>query len=193
MFRWLAFAIMMAAVGTSGYYRRRARAASETISRRREGGVFLLFRALIGFLLFVPVIMYVAAPQRMTWASFGMPEWMRWLGVVVGVLTIPVVSWVLRSLGRNVSETILTKREHEFVTAGPYRWVRHPLYTTGIALFMALGLMLASWFVLFMAVVAALLIRLLVIPAEERELIAKFGDRYQMYIGQAGRLLPRTR
>jgi protein-S-isoprenylcysteine O-methyltransferase Ste14 len=192
MFRWFACAILLGAVATSGYYRWRARLGSETIPRRREGGFLLAGRALVAMLLFLPVIAYVAIPWWMTWASFVLPAWIRWLGVVVGLLTIPAVSWVLRSLGHNVSETVLTKREHQLVTAGPYQWIRHPLYTTGITLFVALGLMQASWFVLFMATVAALLIQRLVIPAEERALVAKFGDRYRAYMGRTGRLLPRV-
>jgi protein-S-isoprenylcysteine O-methyltransferase Ste14 len=47
------------------------------------------------------------------------------------VLTLPAALWVFSALGRNVSETVLTKGDHELVTAGPYRWIRHPLYTTG--------------------------------------------------------------
>jgi protein-S-isoprenylcysteine O-methyltransferase Ste14 len=192
MFRWLAVAILLGAGGMSGYYRRRARLGSETIARRRESGFFLAIRALVALLLFFPVIAYVTMPQWMTWSSFVLPAWARWLGFIVGLLIIPVVSWVLRSLGHNVSETVLTKREHQLVTAGPYQWVRHPLYTTGITLFVALGLMEASWFVLFMATVAALLIQLLVIPAEECALVAKFGDRYREYMIRTGRLLPRA-
>lgn len=192
MFRWLALAILLGAMGTSGYYRRRARSGGETIARRREGGFLLAIRALVAFLLLFPVIGYVAIPRWMTWASFELPAWIRWLGFALGVLTIPAVSWVLRSLGDNVSETVLTKQEHEFVTAGPYQWVRHPLYATGITLFVALGLMEASWFVLFMAAVAALLMQLLVIPAEERALMAKFGERYRGYMSRTGRLLPRV-
>jgi protein-S-isoprenylcysteine O-methyltransferase Ste14 len=192
MFRWFAIAILLGAVGTSGYYRRRARIESETIARRREGELFLSIRILAALLLFLPVIAYAVVPRRMTWASFPLPPWIRWFGVVVGLLTIPAAAWVLRSLGHNVSETVLTKREHQLVTAGPYQWVRHPLYTTGITLFIALGLMLASWFVLSMATVAALLIQLLVIPAEERALVGKFGDRYRAHIARTGRLLPRV-
>ena len=192
MFRWFAVAILLSAVATSGYYRRRARMGSETIARRREGRFFLAIRALVALLLFFPVIAYVAIPRWMTWASFALPVGIRWLGFIVGLLTIPAVSWVLHSLGHNVSETVLTKREHQLVMAGPYQWVRHPLYATGITLFVALGLMEASWLVLLMATVAALLIQFLVIPAEEDALVATFGDRYREYIGRTGRLLPMT-
>ena len=75
---------------------------------------------------------------------------------------------------------------------GPYQWVRHPLYTTGLTLFVALGLIEASWFVLCVTAVTALFIQLLVIPAEERVLIEKFGEQYRAYMHRTGRLLPRV-
>jgi protein-S-isoprenylcysteine O-methyltransferase len=102
------------------------------------------------------------------------------------------VAWTLRSLGRNISETVLTKEHHELVTSGPYRWVRHPLYTSGVALFLALGLMADSGFILVVTLVAAVLIRTVVVPLEERELVRKFGPAYLDYVGRTGRLLPRV-
>jgi protein-S-isoprenylcysteine O-methyltransferase Ste14 len=98
---------------------------------------------------------------------------------------------VLSSLGKNVSETVLTKTDHALVTIGPYRWIRHPLYTTGMAMFTALGLVQESWLILSLAAVGLLLIHIVVIPAEERALVAKFGDRYRSYMTETGRMLPR--
>jgi protein-S-isoprenylcysteine O-methyltransferase Ste14 len=192
MFRWLAVAILLGAVGTSTYYRQRARRESETIPRRREGGLFMAVRAFVALFLLITVMAYAAIPQRMTWASFVLPAWIRWLGSIAGLLTISAVAWVLRSLGHNVSETVLTKKEHQLIMVGPYQWIRHPLYTTGIILFVALGLMPASWLLLLIAGFSALLIYLLVVPAEERALIAKFGDQYRGYTRGTGRLLPRV-
>ena len=192
MLRWLAIAILIAAIGTSSYYRVRARRVSEAIPRSREGGKFLAIRAFAALLLMLPVIANVAIPQWMNWASVALPTWICWVGFVIGLSTIPAVSWVLRSLGQNVSETVLTKQEHHLVESGPYKWVRHPLYTTGMTLFIAVGLMQSSWFVLFISVVVALLLRLLVIPAEESALVAKFGDQYREYMRRTGRLLPRV-
>ena len=58
MFRWFAVAILLSAIGTSGYYRRRARLGSETVARCREGGFFLALRAFVALVLFLPVIAY---------------------------------------------------------------------------------------------------------------------------------------
>ena len=108
----------------------------------------LAARAVVALLLVVPTILSVARPQWMAWSSLTVPEWIRWSGVVLGVLTIAGVWWVLRTLGYNLSETVLTKRDHQLITTGPYRWVRYPLYTVGIALFLSIALVQASWLVL---------------------------------------------
>jgi protein-S-isoprenylcysteine O-methyltransferase Ste14 len=128
----------------------------------------------------------------MAWSLFVAPAWTSWAGFALGLLTIALIVWVFRSLGLNVSETILTKRNHRLVVAGPYRWVRHPLYTAGISLFVSLALLQTSWLMLIAAAIAAAFVRLIVIPAEESSLLAKFEDQYRIYMEQTGQLLPRV-
>ena len=191
LFRWMPLAVLAATVTVSGYHRARARRESETIPRSRESGPLIAARLLVGLPLLLAIVTYVVAPARMAWASYSSPAWLRWLGVVLGIAVVPAAHWVLRSLGRNVSETVLTKSQHELVTSGPYRWIRHPLYTTGISLFAAIGLMNASWLILFLVLVIAVLMRIVVIPLEERQLLEKFGDEYRSYMARTGRLVPR--
>lgn len=185
-------AVLVGALSVSGYHRALAR-RHEAIPRSREGTLLVTLRALVSLLLFGAVLLHILRPDWMEWASFDAPAGVRGAGAILGVLTIPAVHWVLGTLGRNVSETVLTKEHHELVTAGPYRRIRHPLYTTGIALFLALGLMAGSWFVLLAAGVVLLLLRLLVIPREEQALLEKFGERYGEYVKRTGRLVPRLR
>jgi protein-S-isoprenylcysteine O-methyltransferase Ste14 len=90
-----------------------------------------------------------------------------------------------------VSETVLTKTDQVLVTTGPYRWVRHPLYTTGGLLFVGTGLAAGNWVILLFAAVAIGLVFVVVIPVEERALMARFGDAYTQYAAGAGRMLPR--
>jgi protein-S-isoprenylcysteine O-methyltransferase Ste14 len=86
---------------------------------------------------------------------------------------------------------VLTKSDHELVTSGPYRWIRHPLYSSGIALFLAVGLIAANWFILLFVVIALIAIRAAVIPREERALLARFGAGYEQYIRRTGAMWPR--
>jgi len=193
MFRWFALAILLCAVGTSGYFRWRARVEGGTIARRAEGGAFVAIRAVVALPLLAAILAYLINPRWMEWSAFNAPGWLRWCGVVLGVFTIPLVFWVLRSIGRNISETVLTKSNHELVTVGPYRWIRHPLYTTGLTLLLAVGLMAANVLMLCLTLLVAVLIGSVVIPREEAELRRRFGDRYERYMEQTGRLLPKGR
>ena len=193
MFRWLALVVLLGTIGVSGYYRRRARAASGTIARSREPRRLIAGRLVVALPLFGGVLAYILSPRWMAWSSYGGPEWLRWLGVALGFAAIVSARWVLRAIGANVSETILTKSSHQLVTHGPYRWIRHPLYTTGVLLFIALGLIAANWFVLTFALIALLSIRFVVVPMEERELIGRFGAAYQEYRRGTGAMSPRVR
>ena len=193
MFRWLALIILVSAIAISGFHRRRARARTGTIPRAREEPLLIAGRLLVALPLFGSALLYVLNPAWMAWSSFNAPDWLRWAGVGLGACVVPSVQWVLAAIGSNVSETVLTKDRHELVTrAGPYRWIRHPLYTTGIALFAAVGLMAANWFVLGLAAIAWLAIRTVVIPREERELVARFGSGYEEYRRRTGAMAPRV-
>ncbi|MDH3208679.1 MAG: isoprenylcysteine carboxylmethyltransferase family protein, partial [Gemmatimonadota bacterium] len=114
-----------------------------------------------------------------------------WVGVGLGILSVPAAYWVFSSIGQNVSETVLTKEHHELVTHGPYHWIRHPLYTMGLALLGGIGLMAANWFILLYCLVALIAVRMVVIPREESALIATFGDRYRDYMGRTGAMVPK--
>jgi protein-S-isoprenylcysteine O-methyltransferase Ste14 len=194
MFRWLALIVLVSAVAISGFHRRRARARSGTIARTREEPLLIAGRLLVALPLFGGSLVYVLNPAWMSWSAFDAPQWLRWTGAALGAGVVPAVHWVLSALGSNVSETVLTKDRHELVTGvGPYRWIRHPLYTTGMALFVAIGLMAANWFILGMASIALIAIRTVVVPREERELVARFGSGYEEYRGRTGAMTPRVK
>jgi protein-S-isoprenylcysteine O-methyltransferase Ste14 len=191
VFRWLALAILLGAISVSGFHRRQARRGSEPIPRRKEGSLFMALRAAATVPLLLAILAHVFLPAWMEWATFPASAWLRGFGVVLGLTCIAGASWVLRALGRNVSETVLTKPDQELVTSGPYRRVRHPLITTGLLLIGAVGLMLGSWLVLACDAVVLFLIRYLVIPREELALAERFGPRYIAYQQASGRLEPR--
>ena len=151
MFRWLALVSVVCVFAISFHYRRLARKGGETIARRREGAVF-------GAVARRVRPSAVCRDRRVSDQSrldgvVGVfaGRWVRWIGVAIGGLAIPSAWWLFSNLGRNVSETVLTKSDHALVTTGPYRWMRHPLYATGGALLVAVGLMAANWFILGLA------------------------------------------
>ncbi|MBI3403344.1 MAG: isoprenylcysteine carboxylmethyltransferase family protein [Acidobacteria bacterium] len=178
MFRWFALAVFLASLSISAW---RARRTKEAIPRAR---------ILVVCPLFGGVLAYLANPHWMAWASLNVPSWIQWIGVALGVVMVPSVYWVMATFGGNVGETGLTKPQHRLVTIGPYRWVRHPMYTMGIALSVSIGLMAANGFILLWAVVVLIAVRLVVIPREEATLVEVFGDEYRRYRSGTGSFLP---
>lgn len=189
-FHLIFIAIFVLSFSISVYHRHRARKQSGKIPRQAEGKLFIALRLLLAVPLYLAMFAYMINPQWVAWSVLALPMWLRWLGAGLGVAIIPLLYWLFRSLGKNVSETVLTKERHELVTHGPYRWVRHPLYTTASLGIFALGLVAANWFMLLM-----ILLIMMMLPAlaakEEAQLIEKFGNAYREYMQRTGRFLPR--
>ncbi len=113
----------------------------------------------------------------------------RALGTVVCVLGLWVTIWSRWTLGGNWSSEVAFKQGHELVKTGPYRYVRHPIYT-GLLL-MCLGTAIAvgrihSWLgLLFLC--AGFWIKL---KQEESLLLRHFPDEYPAYKKQVKALVP---
>ena len=101
----------------------------------------------MGGALFGSVIAYMINPASMAWSSVPIPAWLRWSGAGLCVVTAVFLFWTMRSLGPNLTDTVVTRRTHALVTSGPYRWVRHPFYDCMALLVASLALMTANWFV----------------------------------------------
>ena len=97
---------------------------------------------------------------------------------------------MFRTLSRNLTDTVVTRKEHALVTTGPYRWIRHPFYSSAALVILGNSLVAANWF--FFAA-GCLMFLLLVIRTrkEEQNLITRFGDDYRSYMQRTGRFVPR--
>ncbi|HEX4151974.1 MAG TPA: isoprenylcysteine carboxylmethyltransferase family protein [Steroidobacteraceae bacterium] len=116
--------------------------------------------------------------------------WSRyWIGVAVIVAGLLLCIWARRALGGNWSGAVTVKVGHELVQGGPYRWVRHPIYT-GILLMM-LGTALAGGEVHgLLAVSIATLALWLRSRVEERWMSEEFGEQYARYRQRSWALIP---
>jgi protein-S-isoprenylcysteine O-methyltransferase Ste14 len=182
---------LFGALALSAFYRRRARAAGEVIERRAEGVAALVLRMGLALPLFAALLLFILYPRALAWSRLGLPDGVRLSAAAGAALCLPFLRRVLRAIGPNISETVLTKREHELVTHGPYRWVRHPLYTGSLALLLCLSLIADSWFLGLYWLAALLAFRMVVIPREEAHLTAAFGDAYVQYRRGTGALFPK--
>lgn len=111
------------------------------------------------------------------------------LGLAVAVCgaALAILSRVL--LGRNWSATVQLKQEHELITIGPYRVVRHPIYTGLLLLFLGNAVMVGDWRgLLAVAIVLASFWRKL--RLEEVWLTEHFGEPYRRYQARTKALIP---
>jgi len=191
-YRLLAACIFTAGAAVSTYYRRRAERASrgEKISLREEGLSLMIALRVVGVALWLGVFAYLINPAWMAWAQISLPDWVRLAGGALGLVADLLAYWVFSHLGNNVPPTVTTRREHELVTTGPYRWVRHPLYSVGFLSYLSFALLAANWYVALLALSTLIIISIRV-PKEERALIARNGDAYREYASRTGRFLPK--
>ena len=145
-----------------------------------------------GIFLMIGVIIYAFYTPLFPWSQLLLPGLVRWIGVGIGLVTIPLIAWVHWVLGRALSKSLTIQDEHQLVTTGPYRWIRHPIYTIFIFYFLSLFLISTNLFLLiaWIIMVITLIIR---IPSEEQMLLNQFGDAYREYMKTTGRLFPRLR
>ncbi len=191
LFRIVFAALFLLLFGVVTTYRVKA-LSGRKIDYSKEGGAVFLALRLGGLSIWLYCLLYVVYPRVLTWSFIELPSVVRWAGVGLVLLLIPFIVSAQRALGRNVSPTVMTHADHELVTAGPYRWIRNPLYTAGAMLFTGLGLISASAFLLVGGLVSLVLVAIR-LPSEEAELEKRFGQAYRHYVRRTGRFLPRLR
>jgi protein-S-isoprenylcysteine O-methyltransferase Ste14 len=190
VFRSIAIISIVLALPIGLYHRIRSQATREKLERREEGILILIGLRLCGLLALIVIAAYVINPSSMIWSSVVLPTWLRWIGAIVAVFAVPpLLFWTFHSLGKNLTDTVVTRREHTLVTHGPFRWVRHPFYDVVLLGVISMSLLTANWLlaVLGLTAFAMIVVRTRI---EEEKLIERFGDQYRAYMARTGRFLP---
>lgn len=191
IFRILAAIILFTGIGISSYFRRKAdHDTGEKISRSVDGSAMMNLIRIGGLILWLSPLVYLINPALMAWSKLGLPEWVRWLGVGLGILCVFGIYWLFSSIGSGISPTSATRQQHVLSTRGPYRWVRHPLYTIGSTFIISFGMMADNWFIALLGILAFIGMAIRT-PKEEANLIEKFGDEYRDYMKRTGRFFPK--
>jgi protein-S-isoprenylcysteine O-methyltransferase Ste14 len=169
------------------------RKASQTRGRAefKEGRLNLAFRLILGMSFILLLFVYMINPSVLGWAQFNLPEWAQWLGVLLGFASVLLIGWVHWALGANFSGTLHVRQEHTLVAHGPYRWVRHPMYTVFYMLEIAILLLTANWFVGSLILIGQTIVLASRVNNEEQAMVEKFGNQYRAYMNRTGRFLPR--
>jgi len=173
-------------------------------------GVFALFWIVTAFSTkrtvqrsgrwFLPYVLLSLAVVMLIRAGRGHLDWLAhelWPHSLVAGLIADLVTlagllftlWARVTLGRNWSGFVVLKEDHELITAGPYRYVRHPIYSGLLLMFVGWGI----WGGHVRDFVGPLLVLVLLwvkARAEEQLMIEHFGDRYREYRARVKALVP---
>lgn len=176
---------------TGGWFRLQAR-TGEPISHREEGLVMTVFIRLLGLCLWITTIAYLLNATWVQWVSLLLPHWLRWSGVAGGIACVSFLWWTLTNLGKNLTDTVVTRSNAVLITTGPYCWIRHPFYVAVFLLTLAIALIAANWLIglIGLSFIAVIALR---VKKEEQKLIEKFGEQYRNYMVVTGGFLPKIR
>ena len=107
---------------------------------------------------------------------------LTWVGLAFSV-------WARVYLGSNWSGAVEVKQQHELVRGGPYRFVRHPIYTGMLAGFLGSAIAMDEWRGM-LAVLILLASFLYKLRKEERFMVETFGEIYLDYRRKTRALIP---
>lgn len=174
----------------AGYFRFRSHQSREKLDRWQEGLFILIGLRLCGAVAAAGLVAWLIDPELLAWSALPLPLWLRWAGVAVWAVAGVMLGWTLGHLGKNLTDTVVTRKEHTLVTSGPYRWVRHPFYLTGLIGIVSITLITANAYFPLLGGIGLTLLALRT-PKEEANLIARFGDEYREYMRRTGRFFPK--
>lgn len=187
--RFTVIVILAVLFGVGAYHRIRSQINGEPLDRSKEGWPIMIGIRSFGLAGVVQVILLLRRTSALDWAHVPLPVTVRWCGVAMIAAAAFWLSWMFQSLGRNLTDTVVTRSDATFVEHGPYRYVRNPMYTGVLVLCLGIGVALENLSVPVTIVVVFTLFAIRT-RTEEKYLIERFGDTYRNYMQRVGRFLP---
>jgi protein-S-isoprenylcysteine O-methyltransferase Ste14 len=188
------FLALLAIRAFFGWKVRRAGQSSWSVEKeavKREGRWSILLRMLAFLTLIVLVGLYVVVPGEPDWLVLPLPVWLRGLGAALGVFGLLFLIRVHSALREYWSTVLQLRKEHALITTGPYRRMRHPMYSALMVCFLSLALVSAAWPLLLLSVLTVPFFYR-VAGREEAMMTEQFGEEYRVYRGRTGRFLPQV-
>jgi protein-S-isoprenylcysteine O-methyltransferase Ste14 len=182
------FVGFIAYLSIRSHYARQTR-RNEKVHRQVDGlEKFLLILVISTSTLFP--LLYLFTPL-LAFADYRLPALVPWVGAAVMVFALWLFWRSHADLGQNWSVTLEVRKQHQLVTSGVYRRVRHPMYAAIFLWCIAQALLLPNWLAGWSALATFSLMYILRTRREERMMCEFFGDEYRAYMNQTGRLIPR--
>ncbi len=156
---------------------------------QKKSTIELIFLVLNGVGMIVPII-YVFS-SVLDFANYSLPNWLGWAGIVIFALAIWLLWRSHHDLGRHWTVTVALRDDHELITSGVYRYIRHPMYSAHLLWAIAQIMILHNWIAGYSFLIVQIPFYLIRIKNEEAMMIEQFGDAYKTYMEETDRLIPK--
>lgn len=138
----------------------------------------LLFWALLDFVAFHATRYFILEPAVV------------WMGFVLFIISMVIRYRAIRSLGKFYNPRVAVYENHQIISDGAYRHIRHPFYLSAFISAVAVSMIFNSWGALLIAILAVLPALLYRISVEEEFLLKHFEQEYTDYMKKTYRLIP---
>ena len=177
-------------VSIRGVFKERTK-RNQKVVNRADGVEKMLMAIVIPGGLFLPVL-YLFTPW-LGFADYHLPRAAPWCGAALMVAALWLFYRSHADLGLNWSVTLELRKDHQLITQGVYRYIRHPMYASIWLWCVAQGLLLENWLAGWYSLITFALMYFVRTPREERMMRESFGQEYEDYMRKTGRLFPRLR
>ena len=160
----------------------------------REGAPTLVAGSLAALTSIIFGAEYLFAPGCFGFAYIlAYPNWVRCLGASLLTVGIALLGFAHHHLGRSFHSLVVSKENQVLVETGPYRWIRHPIYTAYLMNYLGGGLLSGNLILTLVPVTAYAILVAIRMGEEEALMRETFGQAYVEYAAQTGQLCPRLR
>ena len=153
---------------------------AQTVDRRARWGVLL-----------------EAAGYTLLWQSDfwnrSPAYWQLALAFILFVVAVTISFRAASALGSQLRIDASLSTDHQLVRTGPYRWVRHPVYSSFLCLLLGTGLMLSPLWLMLTGVAVFLCGTEIRVRVEDSLLAARFGQEFDEYRRTVSAYLPGLR
>lgn len=169
-------------------FQRRTAAQAKAVNKTSAGDRMLVM--LVGTTQVGLPLMLVLTPW-LNAANYTLPSACMWLGLPVMVGALWLFWRAHADLGNSWSVSLELNNNHQLVTRGVYRVMRHPMYASFFAMGIGQALLLNNGIAGWAGLLAISVLYWVRVPNEERMMIEAFGPEYQSYMLRTGGVLPR--
>lgn len=178
---WLAFLVYWLAMAIGNKRVARKQSFAGRMVQIAVGG--LAFLLLYGNGLQIGLLGRRIVPRELAWIAAGAA--LTYAGIAFAV-------WARVTLGGNWSGIVTVKQDHQLITSGPYRFVRHPIYSGLLVALLGTALAIGR-FSGFVAVLVAFAGWRFKWRTEEKFMVEEFGDQYEQYRRSTPAIVPFAR